>query len=284
MKILITGATGFVGKNCIPQFLKEHELYLLIRNLKKATEYFGDSVNYITLEDIRVFNNTKFDIVIHLAAFLSSSENDNSLEKLLESNIVFGTRLLNKLKQFPPRLFVNFGTFAEYRFGPSKVHNAYLYSATKSAYKEILRFYAEKYKFKYIHVIPYTIYGGKDSQKKVIDLLMDSTSSDSPVKMSGGEQILDFINVNDIVSFIIHVVDNCEYFIKEKFIDYHLGTGKGTSLRQLAKKIEAKTGKKCNVDWGAIPYRETDVMYAVAPQGPLIECGWKPTLNIEDSL
>ena len=57
---------------------------------------------------------------------------------------------------------------------------------------------------------------------------------------------------------------------KQPFADYHLGTGKGLSIRGLAKMMEKKYKKKCNIAWGALPYRVNDVMYAVAPIGRLI--------------
>lgn len=283
MKILVTGATGFVGRNLIPAIKGKNELTIIVRDKDKAFQLFGDGIRIYGLEDAEAWNH-RYDIVFHLAAHLSSAENSRTLEALLEANIVFGTRLLNELKSNPPGLFVNFGTFAEYRLGPMEIHNAYLYSATKSAFKEILRFYSEKYDFPYINVIPYTIYGGFDSQKKVIDILKDSTISLEPLKMSEGRQVLDLIHVRDVVNFLVHILHNFRYFCSCALKDFHLGTGKGTSLREVAEMIQTKTNKSCNVEWGALPYRKFDVMYAVAPQGPLIESGWKSDIKLIDSL
>lgn len=283
MKILVTGATGFVGRNLIPVIKEGNEVSVIVRDKDKASQLFGSGIRIYGIDDIEVWD-TRYDIVFHLAAYLSSAEDSRTLEALLEANIIFGTRLLNELKSNPPGLFVNFGTFSEYRLGPMEIHNAYLYSATKSAYKEILRFYSEKYDFPYINVIPYTIYGGVDSQKKVIDILKESTDSLEPLKMSEGRQVLDFIHVGDVVSFLVHIIQNFGYFSSCQLREFHLGTGIGTSLREVAEMIHTRTNKKCNVDWGALPYRKFDVMYAVAPQGPLIDSGWKSDIKLEDTL
>lgn len=283
MKILVTGATGFVGRNLIPAIKDDNKVSVIVRDKNKASKLFGNGINIYELEDTDVWNHS-YDMVFHLAAYLSSAEDSRTLDALLEANILFGTRLLNELKSNPPGLFVNFGTFAEYRLGPMEIHNAYLYSATKSAFKEILRFYSEKYDFKYINVNPYTIYGGVDSQKKVIDILKESTNALKPLKMSEGRQVLDFIHVNDVVSFLVHILQNYCYFSSCALKDFHLGTGKGTSLREVAEIIQTKSNKKCNVDWGALPYRKFDVMYAVAPQGPFIESGWSSSIKLEDAL
>ena len=102
--------------------------------------------------------------------------------------------------------------------------------------------------------------------------------------MSGGEQILDFIHVDDVVSCIKYIVSNSQRFIEEPTSEYHLGSGKGTSLRELAQMLEKKYKRNCHIAWGALPYRERDVMYAVAPIGELLNMGWRPIKRLEDSI
>ena len=287
MNILITGATGFVGSNLIPVLLQDsnNHLTLVVRNIKKAKSLFGDNVNYVStnkLEDIQLYSPS---YVIHLASYLTSSNDNTSMEKILEANILFGTRLLNILKEINSvQLFVNFGTFAEYRLGPSEINNAYLYSSTKTAFKSILSYYATLSNYKYINIIPYTIYGGVDTQKKVMDYIIDSLDSNQPLKMSGGEQILDFIHINDVVSFIIYVLKNTQRFIENTTTEYHLGTGRGTSIKEAAKIIESIYNKKCNIEWGGLPYRPMDVMHAVAPIAKLLEIGWRPSIYLKDGI
>lgn len=286
MNILVTGATGFVGRHLIPSLLpSNNRIILLVRNISKAKSLFGDKVEYLDANHLSEIKQYSPEVIIHLAAYLTSQNDDEALDKLLQSNIVFGAKLLNVLKDcLSLRLFINFGTFAEYRYGPMSINNAYLYSATKSAFKQLLAYYADLSGYKQISLIPYTIYGGEDSQKKVIDFLKDSLNVKEPIKMSSGEQILDFIHIIDIVSFLTYIIDNSNIFIKESTNEYHLGSGKGTSLRDIAQMLEKKYGKKCNVVWGALPHRKRDVMYAVAPIGKLISMGWKPQKKLEDNL
>lgn len=283
MKILITGATGFVGRNLVKE-LDRQELTLIVRDVNKAISYFGTKPEYIEIEHMSYISKIKFDVVIHLAAYLTSNDNIDSLEKIVESNINFGLKLLNFLKVTPPELFINFGTFAQYRYGPQSKDDAYLYSASKTAFEAFLKYYSESYGFHYVNVIPYTIYGGKDKQKKIIDLLKESLDSTNPIELSGGEQILDFIHVNDVINFIKYIINHIIDFKDGEDKDFFLGTGKGTSIRQLAHLLENKYNKKCNISWGAVPYRRNDIMYAVAPLGPLVKYGWRPTHNLEENI
>lgn len=285
MNILITGATGFVGRHLVPTLIPKNRIVLLVRDIEKAKLLYGDDVEYVETVNIGKVKDYNPDITIHLAAFLTSHNDKDSMERLLQSNIIFGTRLLDSLKNCKSlRLFINFGTFAEYRYGPMRVNNAYLYSATKTAFKQILAYYADLSCYKHINLNPYTIYGGEDSQKKAIDFIKDSFDAIEPVKMSGGEQILDFIHVDDVVSCIKYIVSNSQRFIEEPTSEYHLGSGKGTSLRELAQMLEKKYKRNCHIAWGALPYRERDVMYAVAPIGELLNMGWRPIKRLEDSI
>lgn len=287
MNILITGATGFVGRNLIPALLqdKNNHLILVVRDIEKAKSLFGNNVDYVStsrLEEIQLYSPS---YVIHLAAFLTSQNDNLSMEKILEANILFGTRLLNILKTIKGiQLFINFGSFAEYRLGSMEINNAYLYSATKTAFKSILSYYATLSNYKYINIIPYSIYGGIDTQKKVMDYIIDSLDSKEPLKMSGGEQILDFIHINDVISFVCFVLNNSKLFILSPEIEYHLGTGKGTSIKSVANIIESVYEKQCNIIWGGLPYRPMDIMHAVAPIGKLLLLGWKPSISLKEGI
>ena len=180
------------------------------------------------------------------------------------------------------KLFVNIGTFAEYRSGYSHIDNAYLYSATKTAFRTFLDYYTNLCGYKYLHIVPYTIYGGEDSAKKIIDYIKESLDADIPVKMSGGDQVLDFIHIDDVVNFLIYIIKNMHVFLLLKNAEtIHIGTGIGTSIRELARIEEKKYGKKANIAWGALPYRNKDVMHAIAPVEKLRMLGWEHKIRLE---
>jgi len=114
--------------------------------------------------------------------------------------------------------------------------------------------------------------------------MLDAMDSPRPVKFSKGEQILDFIHVDDIASFFyclfIHI-DVCT----DNFTQFHLGTGNGHSIREVSHILENVFSKKINANWGGLPYREFDPMYAVAPIAKNIEIiKWKSKIELEKGL
>lgn len=294
MNILITGATGFIGQNLIPlltQQCSDIHILTLNRNVLKAKQLYPSNlfpnIIHTSANDWSTILQFNPEVVFHLAAFSTSLNTTEVIEPLISSNITYGVQLLNILEKCSSlKLFINTGSFAEYRLGVGTYNSAYLYSATKTAFRAFLNYYSSLCTFKYITAIPYTVYGGKPTIKRLMDYIMESLDSPEPVNMTAGEQILDFIHVNDVASFFIHVVKHIEKYLKlNNGEEFYLGTGHGHTIREIASLIEKETGKSCNINWGALPYRIHDTMHAIAPIAKNIELsGWHTQITIKDGI
>jgi len=286
MRVLITGSTGFVGRHLVPKLLQaNHQVLELTRDSEKSARLFGDNTQKYQLDEQQenltaTINTFQPEVVIHLASYLTSLDDYNSLNKLLNSNIQFFCRLLDALKETDLKLFINTGTFAEYYKGDDTFDPAYLYAATKTATRSFLDYYSKVYNFKQATVVPYTIYGGNDTQKKVIDIIFDSIDSETPIDMSPGEQILDFIHIDDVVDFYLTLLDKINELPEKS--NFKLGTGVGHTLKDVASIIESITGKKTNINWGGKEYRKSDVMYAVAEKPETMH--WNYKIGIEQGI
>lgn len=286
MRIVITGSTGFVGRHLVPELLSLGHSVMEITIEPEVSEIlFGEkTLKYVITDDQESFKNALAEfnpeITIHLASYLTSEDDYYTLQKLLNTNIVFFCRLLDALRSTNMKLFVNTGTFAEYYKGDGVFDPAYLYSSTKTASRSFLDYYSKVYKFKQITVVPYTIYGGNYPQKKIIDIIFDSVKSSVPVDLSPGEQVLDFIHIKDVVGLYLGILKE-QHNLPDK-ANFQLGTGIGTTLQQLALMIESLTGSKTNINWGGRPYRQSDVMYAVADISDIVF--WKPSITLEKGI
>ena len=234
----------------------------------------SDSCRKIT-EKIKEFGP---DIVIHLAAHISPKDDPDTMKRLLESNVFFLCKVLNSIKGSETKLFINTGTFAEYFRGDGQLDPAYLYAATKTASRFFVKYYSKVNNYNEVTVIPYTIYGGNEKQKKIIDIIQDSMSSPNKVDLSPGDQVLDFIHVDDVADFYVHIVEN--YKSIDNGSTFKLGSGRGTTLRELSNLMESISGKKTNINWGGKPYRKSDVHYAVADTSDLRKIGWTHSIDL----
>ena len=116
MKLLVTGATGYLGKNLIALLSKSHEhLYLLVRrkSIKKAENLFGhlenvtfvkgDLTNPDLVEDIEFKLEEKIESILHMGAFydLQGDHTEAYLQNVMGTlNVTYFARLCKNLKSF----------------------------------------------------------------------------------------------------------------------------------------------------------------------------------------
>lgn len=286
-KILITGSTGFVGRHLVKKLLQDGcSILEITRKKEKSFRLFGNATSKVVVSDIDFENKiSKFNpnIVIHLAAHLTPSDKYEDIKKLIDSNILFISKLLNTVSRLDLDLFINTGTFAEYSNGDNEYSPAYFYSATKTASRSIVNYYTNTHNFRQCTVVPYTIYGGESESKKIIDLILESTESQRKLELTAGDQVLDFIHIDDVVSFYRCLIHNASKILDES--NFKLGTGKGHNLKEVADIVESLTDKKTNISWGAKDYRKCDVMHAVADLDEINnQLTWSPQISIINGL
>ncbi len=290
MRILITGATGFVGKTLIPYLYNKGvtDVTLLVRNEAKASRLFGDlPLDIITTQSadwMRQVTGQNPDVVLHLAAFFTGRHDKENVGKLVEANISFTTCLLEALSTTLCQRFINIGTFSEFRNGDGEYRPNSLYSATKTAERHIIQYYQTISSWKWINVVVYSPYGRQNGYKKVIDYMMDAFDAEQPVDFTKGEQVLDFIHVDDMADFFLCLLQKLPS-LQESYYQFHLGTGEGHSIREVGEVMENTWGRNMNANWGGRAYSEQDIMHAVAPiEQNLRLLNWKSKIGLEKGI
>lgn len=286
--IVITGATGTIGQALVEELLPlGHNIIVVVRNLEKSTQLFSDRVSHVVFDGDAFSCELSFynpEIVIHLASTSTSYDDKKSIVGMVNSNILFVSLLLDALKNTTLKLFVNAGSFSEFYSNDANIDPTYFYSATKTASRYIIDYFSKVNNFVFVNAIIYSVYGKRGERKKLFDFMIDAIGSKEPIPMSEGYQVLDFIHVEDVVRFYTLLIQNYTK-LQDNYSEYHVGTGKGASIRELAKICHDLCNVHPNILWGAVESRKRDTVIATATQGKaFMDIGWEASISLEEGI
>jgi len=288
MNVLITGATGFIGKHLVNRLLTDqHNVFCTI--LKEEENPFDQRVKmlYFWEEDskgiIDFCKKNSIDGVIHLASVFLVAHKYDDVQHLIDSNVKFGTFLLELAVQSKIKWFINTGTFWQ-NYQNADYSPVNLYAATKQAFESIAQYYIETNKIKFCTLRLSDTYGPNDTRPKIFNLWDKIAKSGETLDMSPGDQLIDISYIDDIIdAFILLMVHISSYIDKSsKASVYAVKAKKKYTLKELAKIFEKVTNQKININWGALPYRDREVMVPWT-KGSVVP-GWEPKFNMETGI
>lgn len=254
--VLVTGATGFLGSRLLLNLVKKGYNVIILKRSFSNTWRIKDALSQTKSYDIdkidieRVFNENEIEGIIHLATDYGRKNNNDVIHQMFKANIDLPTELLALGTKYGTNFFINTHTYADNKYN--------LYSATKSAFMEIARFFIANYQVKFINMRLEYMYGERDDDTKFIPFVIKNILEGKEIRATKGEQKRDFIHVQDVVDAYLKVLDNLENF-NEDFMEFEIGTGKSISLKDFVSKIEEEIGKRANIKWGAVPYRKNEI-------------------------
>lgn len=220
------------------------------------------------------------DVVIHLASLFLSDHKPEQVRELCESNVTFGTELVEAMVNAGCLNLVSAGT-AWQNFGGKKGTATNLYAATKEAFEAILRYYADAKGLRVCVLKLNDTYGAGDTRRKLISLLRDASQKREPMGLSPGEQKLDMMHVKDVISAFQKAakeISSQPPGVKE----YYLRSGRLISVRDLVILVNQFLPQPLAAIFGERPYRAREVM-TPWQEGETLP-GWSPKIRLEDGL
>lgn len=264
---LVTGATGYIGSKLTRLLLQQdHNVIAIVRETSSLFQLPSHhpslhiencSLNYESLPTI--FKKYDVDVVFHLAAPQTSTDSYEEIKNSINTTITFGTYLLEAMSNSSCKLLINTGSFFE--TGESNQYNPQsFYAASKSCFQQIISYYVKTKKIKAISLRLMDSYGPRDPRAKLWPQLISSLKSNKKLCLSQGEQILNLVHVDDICEAFVNA---WKILLTESYTHhevYYVATEKKQSLRCIVEIFEQAAGRKLLIEWGARPYRETEIM------------------------
>lgn len=257
-KVLLTGASGFVGKKILKYLLKhKYSIKAVVRDLRIKEQAEFEQVEFIYTEDI--FKEelswweeqiSDVDIIVHAAWYSEPGRYLDSLENL---NCLKGTlNLAQAVKYSNVKRFVGLGTCFEYDLTadmPLSVKSSLdpktIYAATKvSAFYNLRELFDESnLNFSWCRL--FYMFGDGEDERKLTSYLRSRLSKNLEVELTSGEQIRDFMDVDKVGNSIVQLIS----------LDHsgpiNICSGIPISVKDFCLKIAKKEGKEHLLKFGS---------------------------------
>lgn len=284
MRILVTGATGFIGTNLTRELRKNNDLFIL-GQFEGDPEKLGLPGIVMTDDIQRLADYIKvneIEGVIHLASLYLTVHTPEQVKDLVLSNVYFGTAVLEAASLAGTvKWFLNTGSiWQNYNVKGTAYNPVNLYAATKQAFIDMAKYYSDVFGIRFCTLKLCDTYGPNDTRKKLFKLFRDNAKSGEILKMSPGEQKMDILFITDIISGFMHLAEllASKENLEEEYV---LSSGFQLPLKEIATEFERVAGLKLNIEWGGRPYREREVM--VPWKGTVLK-GWRPKVSLEEGI
>ncbi len=295
-RVLITGASGFVGANLARRLLADgHEVHLLLRpqhqtwRLEEILPHVETHVGSL-LDDSFIFQTLAVagpDWIFHLATYGAYSW-QRDLPEMVDTNVVGFEKLLEACCEQGFEAFVNTGSSSEYGYkdhAPSEDErlepNSY-YAITKAAATHLCRLTAVEKKEWIPTLRLYSVYGPYEEPRRFIPTLVKHGLAKKLPVLVDPEVARDYVFVDDVCDAYVMAAQKRG---SDLGAIYNIGSGAQTTISQAVECIRSLLPIEDEPTWGSMPNRDWDTsIWQSDPAKAERELGWKATTDLKSGL
>jgi len=323
MKVLVTGAAGFIGNHLAKRLLDDGIDVIGVDNLNA---YYDPKLKAARIEriiDRPGYRDERFDIadesalagcfdrhapshVVHLAAQAGVRYSLEAPQSYIQSNLVGFANLLECCRAHPVDHLIFASTSSIYGANRKMPyaedhptdHQLNLYSASKKANEAMAHSYSHLFAIPATGLRFFTVYGEWGRPDMAFFKFADAIMKSRPIEVyNRGEMTRDFTYVGDVVEGIVRLLDRppearempssgapeLGYSPVAPYAVYNIGCGRPVNLMQSIEVLERCLGREAQKDMK--PMQPGDVLDTCADVTKLAEAvGYAPETSIEEGL
>lgn len=272
--ILITGINGYLGSHLAKAFKNDYKIIGLEYTLNNLFRLQDENFKIYSVENgipDQLFNENAIDIIIHTATFYGRK--NEKVSTIANANLFLPFYLLDKSIKNKCNVFINTDTVLD-RF-VSK------YALTKRQFQEWL--YIRKNEIKIVNMQLEHFYGpGSNNSNFITAMILKLKNNEPLIDLTLGEQQRDFVYIDDIISAYQTVVKKCP--LQVNYSEFQVSTGNLISIKEIMILLKKLIGSQSKLNFGAINYRENELMISKTDNSAILKLGWKPQYFVREGL
>jgi len=294
-RVLITGASGFVGSCLTRRLLKEnYKIHVITRDTTDLWRLGGilkdieiHNLSLISSEDIaKLASDINVDRIYHLATY-GGYHYQNKVEDAININVIGTFNLLREFSRKGIEMFVNTSSSSEYGEKTQPMSEEMIvapnnmYGASKAAGTILCSTYAKVNKIPLVTLRLFSPYGYYDAKTRLIPTVITSCLIGKDIKLSEKDSVRDFIFIDDVVE---------AYLVASKLVNCHgeifnVGSGRQYITYEIARTIVDLIGKDVKIHFENDLRRQREPRNWVSNNKNAYEkLNWKSNVAIEVGL
>lgn len=292
MNILVTGASGFIGRKLLHELAKRESVKLFALSRRSFCEESiemlqGDLLDESFVQDC--FFKHNFDVVMHLAAITEHYKIVDEKAKTLELTLRGTFNLLNAFNEnCKGGMFVFASTGKVYGntnempiSEKALVNPSNILGKIKRMGEEVIDL-CSVHDNRYLICRIFNIYGEWQKRSFVVPTIIDQITS-GELKLGNMKDKRDYLYIDDLVEALIACMDNASGFDQVDYVN--IGSGVPADVGDIVKSISELTGKKLPVRVDAEKIRKDETSIEYCNNGKIQGItNWKPKYSLKEGL
>jgi nucleoside-diphosphate-sugar epimerase len=296
MRVLLTGASGFVGSHVLARFLRagEHTVAIVLRPGRdpRRIQHLLDRIDVEVIigdvaqpqalaEPVRRFAP---DLVVHSAWAVPSTKNRHSVEHA--EHVAHTIELVKLAHAAGARHFIGLGSQAEYGNAANQTTEEQpaqpttLYGTAKLCAGLLAGQLCAVLGLRFAWLRLFATYGPGEDAGWLIPAMVHAFLAGQRPATTGGEQVWDYLYVEDAAEAIFRVAT-----APGATGVFNLGSGRGHTLREVIERVRDLIDPQAPIGFGELAYAADQVMHMQANIDRLRQAtGWQPGIDLATGL
>ncbi len=285
-RVLLTGATGFIGRNAIaPLIAKGYEVHAVTSSKTGSVE--GEHWHWANLldnkETVRLMTEIRPTHLLHFAWYAVPGKYWTSAENLrwVQASLA----LMQAFSEIGGKRIVMAGTCAEYDWGFGRCSEestplipATLYGTCKHALQTMLMAWSDNMDVSSAWGRIFWLYGPHEHQARLVASTISALLRGEEASCSNGNLIRDYLHVADIASAFVALLDS------DLEGAVNIGSGNGVALKDVVEMIGEKIGQSKLIRCAPRSSQANAPSFLIADTARLSGIDWKPNFDLDRGL